>query len=265
VSPLREQRMTVPLSVEAPRPETDDERQQGYVGTFAQPRAKLPRRPRVEDLTVWRESPEASCVFCLRIAGVRWEDGRPVPTAPETPIVEDWPETQAFRPLTPVTPLHTLVVPKGHVPNHTHGAVLAQTMLRAAELARGYEYAGYGSNLIVSSGRAATQSVDHLHVHVVPRTADDGLMVPWGTLSTEDPTAPHECLPLQAARREIVALRDVHDDESRFEYRVSRLLGMTHDDFAAFRDEHELDPSPEAAQDAIAARLRERLDQGKQG
>lgn len=35
------------------------------------------------------------------------------------------------------------------------------------------------ANLITSRGGAATQTVFHLHVHVVPREAGDGLALPW--------------------------------------------------------------------------------------
>ena len=35
------------------------------------------------------------------------------------------------------------------------------------------------ANLITSIGAAATQTVFHLHVHVVPRHEGDGLLLPW--------------------------------------------------------------------------------------
>ncbi|MFE7574704.1 HIT family protein [Streptomyces sp. NPDC057521] len=51
----------------------------------------------------------------------------------------------------------------------------ALTMFRAAELAL-----GMGSyNLITSKGRAATQSVTHLHLHLAPRRNGDSLALPW--------------------------------------------------------------------------------------
>jgi histidine triad (HIT) family protein len=34
-------------------------------------------------------------------------------------------------------------------------------------------------NIITSAGSDATQTVFHLHLHVVPRRAGDGLALPW--------------------------------------------------------------------------------------
>jgi histidine triad (HIT) family protein len=48
-------------------------------------------------------------------------------------------------------------------------------MHRAAELMAEHPAA----NLITSKGSAATQTVFHLHVHLVPRQVDDGLPLPW--------------------------------------------------------------------------------------
>jgi diadenosine tetraphosphate (Ap4A) HIT family hydrolase len=69
------------------------------------------------------------------------------------------------------------------------------------------EYAGiYDSfNLITSAGRAATQSIDHLHIHVVPRTVDDKLMTPWGTIYGDEPTAPHWCRVAQELQDSVAA------------------------------------------------------------
>jgi diadenosine tetraphosphate (Ap4A) HIT family hydrolase len=35
------------------------------------------------------------------------------------------------------------------------------------------------ANFITSAGRDATQTVFHLHIHIVPRHAGDGLALPW--------------------------------------------------------------------------------------
>lgn len=88
-----------------------------------------------------------------------------------------------FEPLDPVTPGHLLVVPFQHVDDISgrlgekvvQSPVIAKTMMIVAELA-----ADVGDcNVITSKGAAATQTVNHLHVHVVPRTEGDGLALPW--------------------------------------------------------------------------------------
>ena len=82
----------------------------------------------------------------------------------------------AFRPLGPVTPGHVLVVPLVHVEDFTtKPSVTAETANLAAHLARGMGSA----NLITSAGTAATQTVKHLHFHIVPRRKGDGLALPW--------------------------------------------------------------------------------------
>jgi len=105
------------------------------------------------------------CPFCEIVAG----------RAPAT-IVQQWDDAVAIVPLGPVVDGHLLVIPTVHVSDFTTDpAVSAATMRRASELA-----AGMGSyNVITSKGRPATQSVFHLHLHLVPRAVDDGLALPW--------------------------------------------------------------------------------------
>lgn len=106
------------------------------------------------------------CPFCEIIAG----------RAP-VKMVHEWDDTLAFFPLNPVTDGHTLVVPKIHVADFSSNPwVSAATMKRAAELMR---WSSGPMNLITSRGRAATQSVFHLHFHLVPRAENDGLALPW--------------------------------------------------------------------------------------
>ncbi|GAB1340862.1 HIT family protein [Streptomyces sp. E-15] len=107
-----------------------------------------------------------SCVFCLIAAG----------EAPAV-IVREWPDALAVRPRSGgVTAGHVFVLPRVHVEDAgTDPDVTAAVMHRAAELMAEHPAA----NIITSKGEAATQSVYHLHVHVVPRQADDGLPLPW--------------------------------------------------------------------------------------
>lgn len=94
-------------------------------------------------------------------------------------IVHEWPDAIAFVPLNPVTPGHVLVVPRTHVAEFTEDPeVSAAAMRRAAELAVILDpIAEY--NVITSAGPHATQTIDHLHLHLVPRRDRDGLGLPW--------------------------------------------------------------------------------------
>ena len=106
-----------------------------------------------------------SCIFCAIVRDLE----------PAEVVYRDnlaW----AIVPLNPVTPGHLLVIPTAHVENFTTDpGISGATMYRAAEIA-----ADLGPcNLITSKGVEATQSVFHLHFHIVPRKEDDGLALPW--------------------------------------------------------------------------------------
>lgn len=106
------------------------------------------------------------CVFC-EIIDRPWT----------ATIVRNWPYALAIVPLNPVTKGHTLVLPKDHSADFTTGSqALLWAMMGAAQLGREM---GGDMNLITSRGPAATQTVFHLHLHLIPRTAGDGLALPW--------------------------------------------------------------------------------------
>lgn len=96
-------------------------------------------------------------------------------------LVESWlPHALAIVPLNPVTDGHVLVLPGRHVPDFTTDPqVTGMVMELAAKLAAQHE----SVNLITSKGAAATQTVPHLHVHIVPRRPGDGLVLPWSSQS----------------------------------------------------------------------------------
>lgn len=84
----------------------------------------------------------------------------------------------AFQPLNPVTPGHFLVVPRKHTKDAIMGALAAgRAMTLAANLAADMDLTDV--NFITSAGAAATQTVFHLHLHIVPRREGDGLHLPW--------------------------------------------------------------------------------------
>lgn len=107
-----------------------------------------------------------SCPFCAIVAGL----------APAT-VVARWPDAIAIEPLNPVTDGHTLVIPREHVDGPAEDPMVTGAVFqRAAEYAAA---AGLPFNLLISEGRAATQSIRHAHAHVVPRRFGDNLPLPW--------------------------------------------------------------------------------------
>lgn len=103
------------------------------------------------------------CPFCDIIAG----------NGPAT-IVHRSDVGLAIEPLEPVTPGHLIVFPIDHVPD-----ALADPLVTAGTAAWVAQIAEEPCNLITSVGTAATQTVQHLHWHIVPRREGDGLRLPW--------------------------------------------------------------------------------------
>ena len=112
------------------------------------------------------------CLFCKIIAG----------DLPAQIVYEDE-RTIAFMDISPATRGHCLVVPRAHTDDllTADTADVQACAATAQELARrAYEDLGAaGVNIMQSSGSAAWQTVFHLHLHVIPRYADDPLVLPW--------------------------------------------------------------------------------------
>lgn len=103
------------------------------------------------------------CVFCEIVRGIEPAE-----------LVDQWAHAIAIKPLNPVVPGHLLVLPKEHVKDALEDPSLTgEVMMCASRLASGE------CNLITSVGKSATQTVFHLHVHIVPRREGDGLALPW--------------------------------------------------------------------------------------
>jgi len=112
------------------------------------------------------------CVFCRIVAG-----------AASARMVARFPDVVAFLPLRPAVLGHTLVVPKRHIAgidglDRSTAHALTDAVLDVAARVQAVVRPA-GLNVVQSTGAAATQSVSHLHVHVVPRTVGDGLPALW--------------------------------------------------------------------------------------
>lgn len=89
----------------------------------------------------------------------------------------------AFFPTEPATLGHTLVIPRDHVADiwsidRLSALALTDACLRlAGAIRRSLEPDGL--NIIQSNGQAATQTVAHLHVHLVPRWTNDAVGRIW--------------------------------------------------------------------------------------
>ncbi|GAB7048516.1 HIT family protein [Catenuloplanes indicus] len=108
----------------------------------------------------------AECVFCAIVAG----------STPAT-VVADTPDGLAFLDTRPVFKGHVLVVPRPHVPAlpDLDLSLLGPFFALVQRLSVAVE-AGLGAGgTFVAMNNRVSQSVPHLHAHVVPRTKGDGL------------------------------------------------------------------------------------------
>ncbi|MGH3326525.1 MAG: HIT family protein [Streptomycetales bacterium] len=107
-----------------------------------------------------------SCVFCEIVAGSR-----------PAHVVLDDEAAVAFLDARPLFPGHTLLVPRPHYETlpDLPPALIGPLFTRAQRLARAMEGALGAHGSLVALNNRISQSVPHLHVHVVPRHRKDGL------------------------------------------------------------------------------------------
>ena len=103
---------------------------------------------------------DTDCLFCKIV-------NKDVPAQ----VVLDGDDVLAFRDVNPQAPTHVLVIPKQHVASleavpEDGGQLLASLVAAVNEVAREDGVAG-GFRVVTNVGRAAGQSVDHLHLHVL--------------------------------------------------------------------------------------------------
>ncbi len=115
------------------------------------------------------------CIFCDIVSG----------EAPASLIYED-DLVAAFLDLYPVSPGHTLVIPKAHVtdlqscPSDMAGRLFERAQGLASAIV--HVTGATGFNVWTANGADAGQEIFHLHLHVLPRFRGDsfGLRFPKG-------------------------------------------------------------------------------------
>ena len=112
------------------------------------------------------------CIFCKIVAK----------QIPATVVYEDA-HVLAFMDIGQVNPGHVLVAVKKHAENiyALEDTPAGELFKAAARIARGIRDAFNPEGLSVyqANGKAAGQTVFHLHVHLVPRHAGDGMELTW--------------------------------------------------------------------------------------
>ncbi|QOR70277.1 HIT family protein [Ruania alkalisoli] len=108
----------------------------------------------------------SECTFCRIVAGDL-----------EAQVVMDEPDVVAFLDTRPLFAGHTLLVPRRHVPTVPDlPAEIAGAFWSAGQrLAAAIPEALGAQGTFMAVNNVVSQSVPHLHLHVVPRTKGDGL------------------------------------------------------------------------------------------
>jgi histidine triad (HIT) family protein len=108
----------------------------------------------------------ASCVFCGIVRGE---------IAAE--IVAEDADHVAFLDNRPLFPGHVLVIPRAHVETlvDLDAAAIGPLFTLVQRVARAVEVGLACDGVFVANNNRVSQSVPHLHVHVVPRRKKDGL------------------------------------------------------------------------------------------
>jgi len=99
----------------------------------------------------------------------------------------------AFLDINPLAPAHTLVIPKEraaylHDLSDESAAAIGRALprlCRAVRAAAGAEH----YNVLQNNGAPAHQAVFHVHFHIIPRLASQGLGIGWETASLDDAEA----------------------------------------------------------------------------
>ena len=107
-----------------------------------------------------------TCLFCSIVSG-----------STAAAIVNEDEHTLTFLDHRPLFPGHCLLIPKEHFETLTDlpSASVAPLFQKAQQLSRAVEAAMGAEGTFVAMNNRVSQSVPHLHIHIVPRKRKDGL------------------------------------------------------------------------------------------
>lgn len=109
---------------------------------------------------------ENECKFCSIVAGK---------TDEKTVLSDD--VSIAFLDKNPIFPGHCLLVPREHhvTTMDTPDDLLCKLSLNSKRLAIAVKKAMKSEGVLILTNNGVSQSVPHLHIHIIPRTTGDGL------------------------------------------------------------------------------------------
>lgn len=105
------------------------------------------------------------CIFCKIVLGE-------IPT--ELVYASD--RVVAFSDITPIAPVHILIVPTEHIESindieQKHSEVIAEMFFVAKDIAKERRIADFGYKLLIRTGSDGGQEVPHLHLHLIGGSA----------------------------------------------------------------------------------------------
>ncbi|MCO6437122.1 MAG: HIT family protein [Phycisphaerae bacterium] len=115
---------------------------------------------------------DADCIFC-----------RIVSAEVSASVVYEDENCLAFLDVAPLAEGHLLLVPRDHFSDLTSlppplcGSVMSLLPRLGSAVMTVAKASGF--NVLVNNGKAAGQAVPHVHIHVIPRVASDGLGYRW--------------------------------------------------------------------------------------
>lgn len=117
------------------------------------------------------------CIFCKIAKGE-------IPSA----TVYETPEFKVMLDVAPANKGHALIIPKEHFDNifqidaETAGKLFSLGTVVARAMKE--ELNPDGLNVVQNNGEAAGQTVNHFHLHLIPRFKDDDVKITWKQLET---------------------------------------------------------------------------------